>query len=130
MASIKYEETSGPRKFSVILSTNSKGFHTIESEVDVLEQKWSEKKERKNLCKLYSKEPEFDEIDGNYKLDFKGMAGKASVKNFVLSCDKFEDSLIFARRSDDTYALEVRHPFSLMQAVAVCMSSIYHKTLL
>ena len=31
MASIKYEEGSGPRKFSVVLSTNNKGFHTMES---------------------------------------------------------------------------------------------------
>jgi hypothetical protein len=95
-----------------------------------LEKKWSEKKERKCLCKLYSKEPEFDEADGNYKLDFKGMMGKPSIKNFVLYSEDFEDCLIFARRSNDTYALEVKHPFSLVQAVAVCMSSIYHKTIL
>ena len=89
MASIKYEEGSGPKKFSVLISTNNKGFHTIESEINILDKKWSEKKERKNLCKLYSKEPEFDESDGNYKLDFKGMIGKPSVKNFVLSSDDY-----------------------------------------
>jgi hypothetical protein len=46
--------------------------------------KWR-KKDRKNLCRLYSKEPEYDPIDGFYKLDFKGVTGKASVKNFILT---------------------------------------------
>jgi hypothetical protein len=54
---------------------------------------------------LYSKQPEFDETDGTYKLDFKGMLGKPSVKNFVLSSEEHEDCLMFARRTDETYAL-------------------------
>jgi hypothetical protein len=33
---------------------------------------------------LYSKSPYFDPEDGNYKLDFKGVVKKASVKNFIL----------------------------------------------
>lgn len=56
------------------------------------------------------------------------MVGKPSVKNFILSSEEFEDCLIFARRSEDIYALEVWNPFSLIQAVAICISSIYHKT--
>jgi hypothetical protein len=38
-------------------------------------------------------------MDGYYKLDFKGLTGKASIKNFILNNDKYLDSLIFARRN-------------------------------
>lgn len=82
-ASIKYNASSGPRKFTTIVSTNCQGFYALEADQNVLEQKW-EKKERDYLSILYSKAPELDPEDGNYKLDFKGIVKKASVKNFIL----------------------------------------------
>ena len=60
--------------------------------------KWK-KKDRKNLCRLYSKEPEYDPVDGLYKLDFKGVTGKASVKNFILTNEEYNDCLIFVRKT-------------------------------
>jgi len=36
------------------------------------------------MSKFYSKKPTYDPMDGNYKLDFKGMAGQPSIKNFIL----------------------------------------------
>ncbi len=46
---------------------------------------------------LYSKDPQLDPEDGNYKLDFKGIVKKASVKNFILGGVEWDDSLIFGR---------------------------------
>jgi hypothetical protein len=55
----------------------------LESGQNILLEKW-EKKERNFLSILHSKLPELDPDDGNYKLDFKGIVKKASVKNFIL----------------------------------------------
>lgn len=41
--------------------------------------------------------PSYDSIDGNYKLDFKGIVKEASVKNFILGGEDGSDSLIFGR---------------------------------
>lgn len=109
------------------ISTNNKGFHCIEKDGNIIERKWREGKDSKSLCRLKSKEPVLDESDGNFKLDFRGMIGKPSVKNFVLYSEEFDGCLIFARRSDNTYGVEVKNPFSLIQAVGICMASIYHK---
>lgn len=56
LASIKYEESKGPRKFETIISTNAQGFYALEPDEDVLLAKW-ESKEREFLSRLYSRSP-------------------------------------------------------------------------
>ena len=81
------------------------------------------------MHKLSSKSPTFDSVDQNFKLDFKGLAGIPSTKNFIIESKDYPDSLVFGRQDKDTYQMKIRSPFSIMQAVGVAMSSIQHKFL-
>lgn len=77
-----------------------------------------------------SKSPSFDPQECNYKLDFRGMAGIPSIKNFIIENEEHPESLIFGRQQDkESYLLRIKAPFSIIQAVAIAMSSIHHKFL-
>jgi hypothetical protein len=52
---------------------------------------------------------------------------KASVKNFILGRVEEEDSLIFGKIDDDIFMMEIKEPLSVLQAAAVCISSIHYK---
>lgn len=55
--------------------------------MDILKEKWK-RNDKESIRKLYSKLPQYDPIDGNYKLDFKGIVKEASVKNFILMSEE------------------------------------------
>ncbi len=58
------------------------------------------------------------------------MAGIPSVKNFIIENEEHSEALIFGRQQDkDSYLMRVKAPFSIMQAVAIAMSSIHRKFL-
>jgi len=48
-----------------------------------LSKKWATGK-NKNLAMLVSKNPSYDPTEGCYKMDFKGIAGIPSIKNFII----------------------------------------------
>lgn len=76
---------------------------------------------------MYSRAPELDPEDGNYKLDFKGIVKKASVKNFILGGVQWDDSLIFGKIDNNTFIMEIKEPLSVFQAAAISVSSIHYK---
>lgn len=78
---------------------------------------------------LKSRDPSFDPSDRSYKLDFQGLAGVASTKNFILENEDHPEALIFGRQDKDNYMMQVKAPFSILQAVAVALSSIHYKFL-
>jgi hypothetical protein len=88
--------------------------------------KWG-KQNRDHLAYLETKEPNYDPEDCNFKLDFRGLAGVPSIKNFIVENAEHPDALIFGRQDKETYLMRIKAPFSLLQAVAVCMSSIHYK---
>ena len=55
------------------------------------------------------------------------MVKEASVKNFILTGDDGNDSLIFGKIDNQTFVMEVKEPFSVFQATAICISSIHYK---
>ena len=71
--------------------------------------------------------PQYDSRDGNYKLDFSGIVKEPSVKNFILTGDEGNESLIFGKIDKQTFIMEIKEPFSVFQAAAISISSIHYK---
>jgi hypothetical protein len=62
-------------------------------------------------------------------LNFSGLAGVASTKNFILEDEDHPEALIFGRQDKDNYLMQIKSPFSILQAVAVALSSVHYKFL-
>ena len=62
-------------------------------------------------------------------MDFRGLAGVPSIKNFILENDTFKDAMIFGKQDKDTYLVRLTAPMSLLQGAAICLSSIHYKFL-
>ena len=86
--------------------------------------------------KLRSRAPEYSPRLHGFCLDFFGRARLASVRNFQI-VDATEDLvpgdeearclLLFGRWSSDEFHLDVKHPFSLVDAFAIAVSSFATK---
>jgi hypothetical protein len=85
-----------------------------------------------NLVPMLNKPPKWNETKGAYSLDFGGRVTRASVKNFQL-VDAIHDPdhnnviLQHGRVAQDKFTMDVQHPMSLLQAFAVCLSSLHQK---
>lgn len=124
-----FQEKGEPRRFETLITTcdnKSTDFTIKDKNNNVIQDKWL-CNNRKNLCRLMTKQPNYDPVDCSYKLDFRGLAGVASTKNFIVDSPEYPDALIFGRQTKDTYLMRVKSPFSLMQALAIGMSSIHYK---
>lgn len=81
---------------------------------------------------MLNKPPKWNAQRGSYALDFGNRVQRASVKNFQL-VDALNDPehtrviLQHGRVSDDKFTADVMHPMSLLQAFAVCLSSLHQK---
>lgn len=77
-----------------------------------------------------NKQPKWDRKLQCYVLDFKKRATKASVKNFLLVTkeDPDHDSILFGKKENDEFNVDVQYPMSFFQAFAVCLSAIYAKS--
>ena len=83
---------------------------------------------RKTDCgveKYINKPPKWNEKINAYVLDFKGRATCSSVKNFILvkSENDKREYILFGKVGKDVFNLDVRHPFTIFQAVALGISS-------
>lgn len=80
------KEDNQPRKIESLITTcdnDSTDFTIVDKESNVLSKKWSTGS-KKNVSMLMSKNPSYDPTDCCYKMDFKGIAGIPSIKNFIL----------------------------------------------
>lgn len=67
-------------------------------------------------------------INGKYKLDFEGKAKLPSAKNFILEQKNTHKScLLFTKVKEDTYLMEIKHPLSILEGFAICLSSLDSK---
>lgn len=87
LAFIQYVQTEDkPRKMEALITTCdnlSTDFTIMDNNANVIGSKWNADSKR-NLCKLSNRDPSFDPKDCNFKLDFGGLAGVPSIKNFIL----------------------------------------------
>jgi len=61
----------------------STDFTILDKKENILSNRWA-MGHRKGISKLTSKQPNYDANDCSYKLNFRGLAGVASTKNFIL----------------------------------------------
>jgi tubby-related protein 1 len=137
MAYIEYESNflgmKGPRKLKAIVP-NAK---TLE---DFDMYKFSEEETLDNLqggpvVRLRNKQPRWNERLKSYALNFGGRVKQASIKNFILMEDRYDENseekapnaIIFGKVDENTFSLEFRHPLSLYQAFGISMSEFDFK---
>merc|ERR1719188_2103444 len=123
----------GPRKMSVVLpkvqpSGERLICRTLHPETEGLLALL--KSGTSNLIETYTnKPPKWNEQIGAFVLNFNKRVTQASVKNFQLVNSEDPDTvyLQFGRVGKDVFNMDFRHPFSPMQAFAVCLSSFDYK---
>jgi hypothetical protein len=64
---------------------------------------------------------------GEFELDFHGKVSDPSIKNFILSDSKDRECIVFGKRKNNTFILEIGHPFSIFEGFAIAVSSLDHK---
>lgn len=64
---------------------------------------------------------------GKYRLDFEKKAKIPSAKNFILEREEGEASknaILFCKVQEDVYLVEISYPLSVLEAFAICLSSL------
>ena len=129
--SVKYETNilglNGPRKMSVFIPSSK--YLTTKCDNLLEHYESSPYKEDSGINKFINKPPRWNEKISAYVLDFKGRATCSSVKNFILvkSENEKREYILFGKVGKDVFNLDVRHPFSIFQAVALGISSFEKK---
>eukprot|EP00595_Chromulina_sp_UTEXLB2642_P000070 CAMPEP_0196762128 /NCGR_PEP_ID=MMETSP1095-20130614/1495_1 /TAXON_ID=96789 ORGANISM="Chromulina nebulosa, Strain UTEXLB2642" /NCGR_SAMPLE_ID=MMETSP1095 /ASSEMBLY_ACC=CAM_ASM_000446 /LENGTH=264 /DNA_ID=CAMNT_0042112507 /DNA_START=514 /DNA_END=1308 /DNA_ORIENTATION=+ len=78
-----------------------------------------------NLTLLVNKKPKWDDSHKGHVLNFQGRVNQASVKNFQLCVNGFDDVVLqFGKVSDNRFSMDVKHPLSLYQAFAICVCAM------
>jgi|Transcript_74070 hypothetical protein len=79
-----------------------------------------------NACTLVTKSPRWDRKIQCMVLSFKGRKIVASAKNFQLTAEGSPDHVVcqYGKIEKDTFALDVRHPMTIVQAFATSLSTV------
>jgi len=122
----------GPRKMGVYLpKLNEKGVpHKFPAEG----QKSAILRRKKcgdlsELSVLLNRSPKWNEQVKAYVLNFNGRVTEASVKNFQLVSVNDDNNVLlqFGRVGTDKFTMDFKHPFTPLQAFAICLSSFDQK---
>lgn len=133
---IRYEKNlfgmKGPRKFSIVTPRRSeKGVERFTEESDETDLGHAAKNlDLSRITMFKNNPPQWSDEHEAYVLDFFNRVEKPSVKNFQLVEDTDADTDIviqFGKVNDNTFNLDVRAPFSPLQAVALALSSCDNK---
>lgn len=130
---IEYEPNifglKGPRKMKVFVPreeyeiAENKGLNELFAEQ-------TEKSEMR-IDKYCNKTPKWNEEIKAYVLNFRGRATVSSVKNFLISkVDAKEEDpvyVLFGKAGKELFNLDIKHPFSILQGLAMAISSFDKK---
>lgn len=132
MAYIEYQSNflgmKGPRKFVASVPNPGKS-----ADFDMF--KLSEEQSLMSfkppiVVRFRNKQPRWNEKLKSYALNFGGRVKEASIKNFILIDDRYEEGkedeadniITFGKMDENTFSLEFRHPLSLYQAFGIALS--------
>lgn len=88
----------------------------------------SDDQENCGIKKFMNKTPKWSSDINAYVLDFRGRATKSSVKNcIIVNQDDQKEYLIFGKVSKDIFNLDIKEKFSIVQAMALAVSSFEKK---
>lgn len=136
LAAVTYEPNifghRGPRKMGVYLpNLDEKGrpyqFPAEGDKSAILRRK--KHGDLSELTVLLNRSPKWNDQVKAYVLNFNGRVTEASVKNFQLvSVNDDNDVLLqFGRVGTDKFTIDFKHPFTPLQAFAICLSSFDQK---
>ena len=129
LCTIEYETNffglTGPRKMTAFLPEEGQSFTPRKKLNEIYG------KNPKGIEKFRNKCPKWcDDIEA-YVLNFHGRATISSVKNFIMIRENEDEEsyprVLFGKFGKELFNLDVRHPFSLVQAVALAISSFDRK---
>lgn len=126
----------GPRKMCVVIPRVSPSCERVvcrtlvpekEGLLAALRSNSQTSQERSEVFR--NKPPRWNETIGAFVLNFNKRVTQASVKNFQLTSSSDPDTvyLQFGRVGKDEFNMDFRHPFSPMQAFAICLSAFDYK---
>ena len=133
---VRYEKNlfgmKGPRKFSIFTpKRHANGFERFTEESEESDMGASVKNlDISRLTMFKNNPPEWSDEHEAYVLDFYNRVEKPSVKNFQLVEDienETEVVLQFGKVNENTFNLDLRAPFTPLQAVALALSSCDNK---
>ena len=81
------------------------------------------------MLSFINKAPVWNESIPGFVLDFHGRVDRPSVKNFQLVDSEMQSNVVvqFGRTDSSSFNMDVRYPFSIIQAFALCLSSLDFK---
>ena len=92
-------------------------------------------KNKKNIFVFKNKDPEWDEKQQTFTLNFRGRVTKTSIKNFQICLQEKghsegeQDNIFiqFGKIDQNLFNLDVMHPFSIYQAFGTAICSLDKK---
>ncbi len=137
MAYIEYESNflgmKGPRKLKAKIP---RAKHVEDYDLYKLtEEECLNNFEPPAVINLRNKQPRWNERLKSYALNFGGRVKQASIKNFILMDNEYNENqedkapnlIVFGKIDENTFALEFRHPLNLFQAFGIAMSEFDFK---
>ena len=84
---------------------------------------------KERIISFINKAPKWNEALQAFVLNFNGRVLRPSVKNFQLVDAEMENDVIvqFGRIDSNLFNMDVKYPFSIIQAFALCLSSLDFK---
>lgn len=133
IATVSYKSNilgrNGPRKITVYIPgmTNELTRIPIATTLESLEVLKSSGNE--NIIQLQNKIPQWNEETQSFVLNFNGRVAAASVKNFQIVHERDLEliTLQFGRVSENVFSMDVRYPFSILQAFGIVLTSFVTK---
>ena len=120
---IKYETNllgrSGPRKLHVFLPK-------IKVPEEYLDEVYEHPQWRPHIEKCVSRTAKWNAQVKAYVLNFHGRAAISSIKNFVITDPEERpenEFVVFGKAAAETFSLDVERPFSLIQGIALAIST-------
>ena len=101
------------------------------SSLNEIYQSQKKKKLPKTVDKFKNKTPKWNSQIGSFVLNFHGRATESSIKNFIMihenQNDEDDDKLLFGKYGKEIFNLDICHPFNIIQALSLAMSSFDKK---
>ena len=123
-----------PRKMRVIVPKvdfNKVSIWKPRTKAEGMYENYKAKSKMSEMQEMISMDPKWDDKFKCFRLNFKGRVKMRSVKNYKL-CRTYDDSVCisqFGKVEKDVFNIDVRYPFSIMQAFGVAISSLDMKLL-
>lgn len=119
----------GPRKMSAFLPGNQPLIS--KKRLNELYEYERKKQIPATVGKFRNKTPKWNPNIEAYVLNFFGRATVSSIKNFIMVGERDNENadpkVLFGKFGKDLFNMDIRHPFNLLQGVALALSSFDKK---